>query len=153
MAGTAALVGLGVVAGVLDWAVGPGTAGRLAAAEAPTQTTSERPPFLSDAAQARCRLDAAAALPDNPSCPPIERSSPFAMGSGYASARRAGLHLGTSNSRVTCWWRWAASCGKSRLVPDGPRIATLVDEQVERRRAGGHRAPMLRSSASTGTTE
>lgn len=68
---------------------------------------------------------------------PIERSSRSVTGSGCASARRAVCALTTSTSNAVYWVVRGGKFGKSRLVPHGPRIGELLDEQLERRRRAG----------------
>lgn len=48
-----------------------------------------------------------------------------------------GLHLGDVDAERNLLVVVGGKFGKSRLVPHGPRIAALVGEQVERRRAKG----------------
>ena len=132
---------LGVVAGLLDWAVAQEL---LAASPLRThrrRTTSERPPFLFDAALARRLLDAAAALPDNPRAaqrgPTYRTIFALCYGLGLRAGEACGLHLGDVDVERNLLMVVGGKFGKSRLVPHGPRIATLVGEQVERRRADG----------------
>ena len=70
---------------------------------------------------------------------PIGRSSRSATGSGCASARRAGCAWATSTRRRDLLVVRGGKFGKSRLVPHGPRIAALLDEQLERRHRRGAR--------------
>lgn len=110
-------------------------------------------PFLFDAAQARCLLDAAAALPDNSRA--VERGSTYrtifalCYGLGLRAGKACGLRLGDVDVDRNLLVVVGGKFAKSRLVPHGPRIATLVGEQVD---AGPrvHRMQKRPCSASTG---
>ena len=132
---------LGVVAGLLDWAVAQELLGVSPLRTHRRRTTSERPPFLFDAAQARRLLDAAAALPDNPRAaqrgPTYRTIFALCYGLGLRAGEACGLHLGDVDVERDLLVVVGGKFGKSRLVPHGPRIATLVGEQVERRRVDG----------------
>jgi integrase len=132
---------LGVVAGLLDWAVAQELLGASPLRTHRRRTTSERPPFLFDAAQARRLLDAAAALPDNPRAaqrgPTYRTIFALCYGLGLRAGEACGLHLGDVDVERDLLVVVGGKFGKSRLVPHGPRIATLVGEQVERRRVDG----------------
>jgi len=132
---------LGVVAGLLDWAVAQELLGASPLRTHRRRTTSERPPFLFDAAQARRLLDAAAALPDNPRAsqrgPTYRTIFALCYGLGLRAGEACGLHLGDVDVERNLLSVVGGKFGKSRLVPHGPRIATLVGEQVERRRVDG----------------
>ncbi len=132
---------LGVVAGLLDWAVAQELLGVSPLRTHRQRTTSERPPFLFDAAQARRLLDAAAALPDNPRAsqrgPTYRTIFALCYGLGLRAGEACGLHLGDVDVERDLLVVVGGKFGKSRLVPHGPRIATLVGEQVERRRVDG----------------
>lgn len=141
---------LGVVAGLLDWAVAQELLGASPLRAHRRRTTSERPPFLFDAAQARRLLDAAAALPDNPRAaqrgPTYRTIFALCYGLGLRAGEACGLHLGDVDVERNLLEVVGGKFGKSRLVPHGPRIATLVGEQVERRRAddaAGADAPLF----------
>jgi len=144
---------LGVVAGLLDWAV---TFELLEASPLQVRrrrVASSRVPFLFDATQARCLLQAAATLSDNSRArqrgPTYTPSSPCAPGS---TARRRGLRAAPfrRRHRPPAPRRAGRQIRQSRLVPHGPRIARLVAEQVESRRPDGKAtAPTPRCSAST----
>lgn len=132
---------LGVVRCLMDWAV----AQELLAAS-PLQTrrrrvTSMRVPFLFDIEQARCLLNAAAALPDNSRA--VQRGATYrtifalCYGLGLRAGEACRLRLGDVDSDRNLLVVVGGKFGKSRLVPHGPRIAALVAEQVERRRAVG----------------
>lgn len=132
---------LGVVAGLLDWAVAQELLGASPLRTHRRRATSERPPFLFDAALARRLLDAAATLPDNSRAaqrgPTYRTIFALCYGLGLRAGEACGLHLGDVDVERSLLVVVGGKFGKSRLVPHGPRIATLVGEQVERRRAGG----------------
>ncbi|MGH3370133.1 MAG: tyrosine-type recombinase/integrase [Nocardioidaceae bacterium] len=132
---------LGVVAGLLDWAVAHELLGASPLRTHRRRTTSERPPFLFDAAQARRLLEAAAALPDNPRAaqrgPTYRAIFALCYGLGLRAGEACRLHLGDVDVERNLLIVVGGKFGKSRLVPHGPRIATLVGEQAGRRRAEG----------------
>jgi integrase len=132
---------LGVVRCLLDWAVtwqllevSPLQARR-------RRATAGRIPFLFDAGQARCLLDAAAALPDNPRArqrgPTYRAIFALCYGLGLRAGEACGLRLGDIDAERSLLVVRGGKFGKSRLVPHGPRIAGLVEEQAGRRRACG----------------
>jgi site-specific recombinase XerD len=102
------------------------------------RTTSERMPFLFDAAQARCLLDAAAALPDNSRA--VERGSTYrtifalCYGLGLRAGEACGLRLGDVDVDRNLLVVVGGKFAKSRLVPH-PRCG--------RRRAGARRRLIL----------
>ena len=136
---------LGVVAGLLDWAVAQDLL-----AVSPLRARRRRPgappvPFLFDATQARRLLDAAAALPDNSRAAqrgPTYRSI-FALcyGLGLRAGEACGLRLGDIDADRHLLVVVGGKFGKSRLVPHGPRLAALLGEQVRRRHAAGASSP------------
>ena len=130
---------LGVVGGLLDWAV---THELLAASPLQVhrrRVTSSRVPFLFDASQARCLLKAAAALPDNSRArqrgPTYRAIFALCYGLGLRAGEACGLRLSDVDIDRSLLVVRGGKFGKSRLVPHGPRIAGLVAEQVEHRRA------------------
>jgi integrase len=132
---------LGVVAGLLDWAV---TRELLEASPLQVRrrrVTSSRVPFLFDASQARCLLKAAATLPDNSRArlrgPTYHAIFALCYGLGLRAGEACGLRLSDVDIDRRLLVVRGGKFGKSRLVPHGPRIAGLVAEQVERRRADG----------------
>jgi integrase len=129
---------LGVVACLLDWAVGqqllvvsPLRARRRRAA-------ATRIPFLFDQAQARRLLDAAGALADNARAHQrgVTYRTMFALcyGLGLRAGEACGLRLGDVDTTRDLLIVRGGKFGKSRLVPHGPRIAQLLGEQLKRRR-------------------
>ena len=132
---------LGVVAGLLDWAV---TFELLEASPLKVRrrrVTSAHVPFLFDASQARCLLQAAAALPDNSRArgrgPAYRAIFALCYGLGLRAGEACGLRLSDVDIDRSLLVVRGGKFGKSRLVPHGPRIAGHVAEQAERRRADG----------------
>jgi integrase len=132
---------LGVVRGLLDWAV---TYELLQASPLHTRrrrATTARIPFVFDVAAARRLLDAAAALPDNPRA--RQRGSTYrtifalCYGLGLRAGEACGLRLGDLDRERNLLVVRGGKFGKTRLVPHGPRIGELIAEQLARRRADG----------------
>ncbi len=153
---------LGVVRGLIDWAVVRGLLEASPLQTRPRRVTSARIPFLFDVTAARRLLQAAAALPDNPRA--RGRASTYraifalCYGLGLRAGEACRLRLGDIDERRSLLVVRGGKFGKSRLVPHGPRIAELVGGQASRRRAGGAAgpdAPLLtfdgRSSVNPGT--
>jgi len=136
---------LGVVAGLLDWAVAHELLEASPLQVRRRRVTSVRVPFLFDASQARRLLEAAAALPDNSRA--RQRGATyrtifaFCYGLGLRAGEACGLRLGDIDAGRHLLVVRGGKFGKSRLVPHGPRIAGLVQEQAQRRRAGGGTEP------------
>ena len=103
--------------------------------------TSVRVPFLFDPAQARRLLDAAAALPDNSRAvqrgPTYRTIFALCYGLGLRAGEACGLRLGDVDVQRSLLVVVGGKFGKSRLVPHGPRIASLVGEQLKRCQAAG----------------
>ena len=132
---------LGVVGCLLDWAVG-----QQLLAVSPLRTRRRRAtatliPFLFDQVQARRLLDAADALGDNARAP--QRAATYrtifalCYGLGLRAGEACGLRIGDVDSARDLLVVRGGKFGKSRLVPHGPRIAALVSQQLQRRRADG----------------
>jgi integrase len=136
---------LGVVACLLDWAVAQELLSSSPLRTVRRRTTSVRVPFLFDNAQARRLLDAAAALPDNTRAtqrgPTYRTIFALCYGLGLRAGEACGLHLGDVELERNMLVVVGGKFGKSRLIPHGPRIADLVGEQLERRRANGASDP------------
>ncbi len=130
---------LGVVRCLLDWAVSQELLAISPLRVGRRRATASRLPFLFDTRAARQLLEAAAALPDNPRA--RERGSTYrtifalCYGLGLRAGEACGLRLGDVDVERSLLIVRGGKFGKSRLVPHGPRIAELVSEQVERRRA------------------
>src|SRR6266704_3188475 len=145
---------LGVVAGLLDWAV---TRELLEASPLQVRrrrVTSSGVPFLFDASQARCLLKAAATLPDNSRArqrgPTYHAIFALCYGLGLRAGEACGLRLSDVDIDRRLLVVRGGKFGKSRLVPHGPRIA---GSSQSRRSASGPMAgqplPTPRCSAST----
>jgi integrase/recombinase XerD len=132
---------LGVVRGLLDWAV---TYELLNASPLRTRrrrATIARIPFVFDVAAARRLLDAAAALPDNARArhrgPTYRAIFALCYGLGLRAGEACGLRVGDVDPRRDLLVVRGGKFGKTRLVPHGPRIGELITEQLARRRADG----------------
>jgi len=136
---------LGVVAGLMDWAVAQELLEASPLRARRRRVTSARVPCRVDAAQARRLLDAAASLPDNPRAaqrgPAYRTIFALCYGLGLRAGEACGLRLGDPDTERNLLVVAGGKFGKSRLVPHGPRIATLVGEQLGRRRAAAVPAP------------
>ena len=125
----------------MDWAVAQELLRGFPAADTATAGDRSPVPFLFDAAQARRLLDAAAALPDNARA--ARRGTAYrtifalCYGLGLRAGEACGLRVGDVDTERNLLVVAGGKFGKSRLVPHGPRIATLVGEQLGRRRAAG----------------
>lgn len=132
---------LGVVDGLLEWVVAQELLEASPLRARRRRVTSARVPFLFDATQARRLLDAAAALPDNSYAtqrgPTYRTIFALCYGLGLRAGEACRLHLGDVDAERNLLVVVGGKYGKSRLVPHGPRIAELVGQQVERRRATG----------------
>lgn len=100
-----------------------------------------RVPFLFDAAQARRLLDAAATLPDNPRAG--DRGATYhaifalCYGLGLRAGEACGLRIGDVDTERQLLVVRGGKFGKSRLVPHGPRVGSLLARQLERRGGEG----------------
>jgi integrase len=132
---------LGVVGCLLDWAVAQELLECSPLETRRRRVTATRIPFILDAAQARRLLDAAGALSDGSRAPhrgAIYRTI-FALcyGLGLRGGEACALRVGDIDRSRELLIVKGGKFGKSRLVPHGPRIGALIDEQLERRTAGG----------------
>ncbi|HEY6422773.1 MAG TPA: tyrosine-type recombinase/integrase [Pseudonocardiaceae bacterium] len=132
---------LGVVGCLMDWAVAQELLKASPLRARRRRVTSNRVPFLFDPAQARRLLEAAAALPDNSRAvgrgPTYRTIFALCYGLGLRAGEACGLHLGDIDAERNLLVVVGGKFGKSRLVPHGPRIATLVAGQLERRQTEG----------------
>ncbi|HEY3261630.1 MAG TPA: tyrosine-type recombinase/integrase [Pseudonocardiaceae bacterium] len=132
---------LGVVAGMLDWAVTHELLDASPLRARRRRVTSTRLPFLFDATQARRLLAAAAVLPDNPRArgrgPTYRTIFALCYGLGLRAGEACGLRLHDIDTHRRLLLVRGGKFGKSRLVPHGPRIADLVDDHARRRQADG----------------
>lgn len=137
---------LGVVRGLLGWAVTQDLLGTSPLQARPRRVTSTRMPFLFGPSQARALLDAAAALPDNPRAPDrgLTYHAIFALcyGLGLRAGEACGLRLGDIDTGRQLLVVRGGKFGKSRLVPHGPRIGGLLASAAERR-TGNADAPLF----------
>lgn len=132
---------LGVVRGLLDWAV---TYEILQSSPLHTRRrrgTTARIPFVFDVAAARRLLEAAGTLPDNPRAlqrgPTYRTIFALCYGLGLRAGEVCGLRLGDVDAQRDLLVVRGGKFGKTRLVPHGPRIGALIAEQLARRRADG----------------
>ena len=137
---------LGVVRGLLGWAVTQELLGTSPLQARPRRVTSTRVPFLFGPSQARRLLDAAAALPDNPRARDrgLTYHAIFALcyGLGLRAGEACGLRLGDIDTGRQLLVVRGGKFGKSRLVPHGPRISELLTCVAERR-TGNAGAPLF----------
>ena len=127
---------LGVVRGLLDWLVGQGllTASPLRAT--PRRATTQRVPYLFDAALARRLLAVAGSLPDAAGAPlrGLTYRTIFALlyGLGLRVGEVARLQRNEVDLERALLLVRATKFGKSRLVPFGPQMAALLREYLHR---------------------
>lgn len=99
--------------------------------------TAARLPFLFDTGQARRLLDAAAALPDNARAarrgPTYRTVYALCYGLGQRAGEACGLRVGDVDVDRGLLVVRGGKFGKTRLVPYGPRIGDLLNEQLDRR--------------------
>jgi integrase len=130
---------LGVLGCLLDWAVSQHLLAVSPLQVRRRRVTTARLPFIFDVVQARRLLAAAAALPDNSRArqrgPTYRVIFALCYGLGLRAGEACGLHLGDVDTDRSLLVVRGGKFGKSRLVPHGPRIAELLDTQVERRLA------------------
>jgi len=156
---------LGAVGCLLDWAVSQQLLDSSPLRARRRRTAAARIPFLLDLAQARQLLDAAAALPDGTRSPgrgPVYHAV-FALcyGLGLRGGEACGLHAGDIDRDRELLIIKGGKFGKTRLVPHGPKIGQMLEEQLRRRSRDGRiaddaplstfngRASISRHSAST----
>jgi integrase len=132
---------VGVVGCLLDWAVAQELLECSPLQTRRRRVTATRIPFILDAAQARRLLDAAGALSDRSRAPHRGATyrTIFALcyGLGLRGGEACALRVGDIDRSRELLVVKGGKFGKSRLVPHGPRIGELLDEQLERRTAGG----------------
>lgn len=126
---------LGTVNCLFDWAIGQQLIEVSPVHTRRRRVTSWRIPFLFDTVLARRLLDAAVQLPDNSRASnrgAIYRTI-FALcyGLGLRAGEVCGLRLGDVDLDRRLLVIRSSKFGKSRLVPYGPHIGVLVDNQVE----------------------
>ena len=113
---------LGVVRGLLGWAVTQELLGTSPLQARPRRVTSTRVPFLFDPCQARRLLDAAAALPDNPRAPGRGRTYHAIFGLCYGLGLRAGEACGLRLGDV--------DAGQQLLVVRGAKFGNYAEGAV-----------------------
>lgn len=132
---------LGVVHGLLDWAVTYELVQSSPLHTRRRRGTTARIPFVFDVAAAHRLLDAAAALQDNPRArqrgPTYRTIFALCYGLGLRAGEACGLHLGDVDPRRDLLVVRGGKFGKTRFVPHGPRIGELMAEQLARRSADG----------------
>ena len=132
---------LGVISGLLDWAVSQQLLVVSPLRARRRRGTSDRIPFLFDPVRARRLLAAAGALPDNARAPQRGATyrTMFALcyGLGLRAGEVCGLRLGDVDTARDLLVVRGGKFEKSRLVPHGPMIAALLNEQLERRHRRG----------------
>jgi site-specific recombinase XerD len=139
---------LGAIRCFLEWTVSHQLLSVSPLATRRRRVTSARVPFLFDTIQGGRLLTAAAALPDNARA--AERGATYhvifaiSYGLGLRAGEVCGLRLGDVNLEQHLLVVRGGKFGKSRLVPYGPRMARLVAEQFERRRAGRIQEEVIR---------
>lgn len=136
---------LGVVRGLLGWAVTQELLSTSPLQARPRRVTSARVPFLFTPSQARRLLDAAAALPDNARArgrgPAYHAIFALCYGLGLRAGEACRLRLGDVDAGRQLLVVRGGKFGKSRLVPHGPRIGEVLARQVQRRQASGAPRP------------
>ena len=131
----------GVVGCLLDWAVNQQLLESSPLETRRRRVTAERIPFIFDAAQARRLLDAAGVLADGTRAP--HRGATYRMifalcyGLGLRSGEACALRIGDIDRRRELLVVKGGKFGKSRLVPHGPRIGELIDQQLAYRTRDG----------------
>ena len=132
---------LGVLARLLDWAVSQQLLASSPLRARRRRATSARIPFCSIRSRHYGSLDAAGALADDAHAPHRGATyrTLFALcyGLGLRVGEACGLSLGDVDGERDLLVVRAGKFGKSRLVPHGPRIAALLEEQLERRHRDG----------------
>jgi integrase len=135
---------------LLDWAVAQELLECSPLQTRRRRVTATRIPFILDAAQARRLLDAAGALPDGSRAP--DRGTTYrtifalCYGLGLRGGEACALRVGDIDRSHDLLIVKGGKFGKSRLVPHGPRIGELIDEQLECRTADerlDHQAPLF----------
>lgn len=142
---------LGVVAGLLNWAVAQELLEASPLRARRRRTTADRIPFIFDQTEARRLLDTAGGLGDNSRAPARGATyrGIFALcyGLGLRAGEACGLRVGDVDAERRLLVVRGGKFGKTRLVPHGPRIGDLLAAQIERRRGGvavvGDDAPLF----------
>ena len=132
---------LGVVGCLLDWAVAQELLECSPLHARRRRATATRIPFILDPGQAHRLLDAVGALPDRSHAPHRGATYRTIFALCYALGLRGGeacaLRIGDIDHGRELLIVKGGKFGKSRLVPHGPRISELLDQQLKRRTAHG----------------
>lgn len=132
---------LGVVRCMLDWAVAQQLIDVSPLRARRRRVTSQPIPYILDQTQVRRLLEAADGLPDNARARGRAATyrAIFALcyGLGLRVGEACGLRVGDVDVQRSLLVVRGGKFGKSRLVPHGPRIAALLEQQLDRRRRGG----------------
>jgi integrase len=132
---------LGVVRCMLEWAVAQQLIDTSPLRARRRRVTSQPIPFIFDQEQVRRLLQAAGALPDRSHAP--DRGATYraifalCYGLGLRVGEACGLRLDDIDADHRVLVVRGGKFGKSRLVPHGPRIGELLDEQLDHRRRAG----------------
>lgn len=128
---------IGIVNGFLDWAVSQQRLEDLPWHGTRRKVTDQRLPFLFDPSQVRRILEAAAALPDNARAmnrgPTHHAIFALCYGLGLRAGEACGLRVEDVDVDRQLLVVHGGKFGKSRLVPYGPRIGTMIALQLTRR--------------------
>ncbi len=130
---------LGVVSCLLEWAVSQQLLRASPLLPRRRRVSADRIPFIFDIVQARRLLHAAAALLYNSRAPQRGATYHALFALCYGLGLRAGevcrLRLGDIDLDRRLLVVVGGKFGKSRLVPFGPRVGELLQEQAKRRQA------------------
>ena len=146
---------VGIVGCFLDWAVGPGAAGGLAAADIPAS-----PQFRPHPVPVRPRPGPAVCSTPRPACRTTPRPNSGDLPTAPSSLSATAWGCGPGRP-VGCGWEMSTllanllvvrggKFGKTRLVPHGPRIGELLAAQLDRDRRLGR--TILCSASDAGTS-
>lgn len=133
---------LGQVRGLLDWLVAQDVLEESPLRASPRRRGAHRVPFIFGRVEAKTLLDLASTLPDNNRAPLRGPTYQAIFAILYGLGLRAGevsrLRCGDFRRNRSVLVIRESKFGKSRLVPIGPRLATLLDDFARRRqeRAG-----------------